>query len=282
MVALLALMMLVGDLIGGPRGMIGFFVIGLVINFVSYWFSDKIVLMMYGAKEMKESELPLVFSVVRKLTQKAGMPMPRIYLIDTPQPNAFATGRNPEHAAVAVTTGILDILDEKELTGVIGHELSHVRNRDVLISTVAAAVAGAIMMASRMALFFGYRSDDREDRSSGAVMLLMAILAPIAAFIIQMAISRSREYAADECGAELSGMPLALASALQKLQSGVKRNPIDASPATAHLFIVSPLTGESLFALFSTHPPIPERVKRLEAIASQMTPGSGSMPKVVY
>lgn len=282
MFGLLVLMMIVGRLIGGNQGMIGFFVMGLIMNFVSYWFSDKIVLMMYGAKEKGESELPQVYSIVRKLTQKANMPMPKIFLMDSPMLNAFATGRNPEHAAVAVTSGILEVLDERELTGVLGHELSHVRNRDILIATVAAAIAGAIVMASRMAMWFGPRGDDRENRSSGAAMLVMAILAPIAAMIIQMAISRSREYGADESGAELTGMPLALASALKKLQAGVKRNPVEVSPATAHLFIVSPLSGESFLTLFSTHPPISERVKRLEEMAQEMKPGPGAMPKIVY
>ena len=285
MFGLLGLMMLIGHVIGGAQGMAAFFLIGLAMNFVSYWFSDKIVLMMYGAKEASERDLPEVYSIVRKLTQKSGMPMPKIYKIETPLPNAFATGRNPDHAAVAVTTGILDILDERELTGVLGHELSHVQNRDILISTVAAGIAGAITMLSRSAMWFGYGNDDRENRSNGLVLLLVAILAPIAAFIIQMAISRSREYAADESGAHLSGMPLALASALKKLQAGVRRNPDDSHPATAHLFIVSPLSGGSLISLFSTHPPIPERVHRLEEIASQIGQSSGpagTLPKVVY
>ena len=282
MFGLLALMMLVGQLIGGTQGMISFFIMGLVMNFVSYWFSDKIVLMMYGAKQTKESDLPQVYGIIRKLIQKANLPMPKIYLMDSPLPNAFATGRNPEHSAVAVTTGILDILDERELTGVLGHELSHIKNRDILIATIAAAFAGAIMMVSRMSLFFGHGRDSGENRSNGAVMLIAAILAPLAAMIIQMAISRSREYAADESGAEVSGMPLALASALKKLQAGVKRNPVEVSPAAAHLFIVSPLSGKSFLTLFSTHPPVLERVKRLEAIASQITPGPNSMPKIVY
>lgn len=282
MVGLLALMMLVGNLVGGYHGMISFFIVGLLMNFVSYWFSDKIVLLMYGAKEAKESDLPQVYAIVRKLTQKANLPMPRIYLIDMPLPNAFATGRNPAHSAVAVTTGILGILDERELTGVMGHELSHVKNRDILIATVAAAIAGAIMMISRMSLFFGGGRDDGENRGNAIVLLILAILAPIAAMIIQMAISRSREYAADKSGADMTGIPLALASALKKLQAGVQRNPVNVSPATAHLFIVSPLSGKSFLTLFSTHPPITERVKRLEAMASQMTPGSSSMPKIVY
>jgi heat shock protein HtpX len=283
MFALLALMMLVGDLVGGPSGMMAFFFIGLAMNFVSYWFSDKIVLAMYGAKEVGERDLPQVYAIVRKLTQKEGLPMPRLYRMESPVPNAFATGRDPAHAAVCVTTGILGILDDRELEGVLGHELSHVKNRDILIATVAAAIAGAIMMVSRSAMWFGMGGrDDREDRPNGAVMLVLMILAPIAAMIIQMAISRSREYQADSTGAEMTGMPLALASALKKLQTGVSRNPGEASPATAHLFIVSPLNAESLFTLFSTHPPIAERVKRLEAMASQMGPGPGALPKIVY
>src|SRR3989338_7087141 len=287
MFGLLLLMTAVGHFIGGPQGMAAFFVIGLAINFVSYWFSDKIVLMMYGAKLATEQELPQVHRIVQNLTQKAGMPMPKIYLRNSPVPNAFATGRNPEHAAVAVTTGIMNILDEKELTAVLGHELSHVKNRDILISTIAAAIAGSVMMASRMFMWFGmfggHGSDDRENRSSGIVMLVVAILAPIAAMIIQMAISRAREYAADEGGSEITQLPLSLASALKKLQAGVQRNPQQISPATAHLYIVSPLSGGSFLTLFSTHPPIPERVKRLEAMASKINPGIlPNNQKIVY
>ncbi|MBI2119121.1 MAG: zinc metalloprotease HtpX [Elusimicrobia bacterium] len=287
MFGLLALMMLVGQVIGGNQGMVSFFVMGLIMNFISYWFSDKIVLLMSGAKPVEEKELPQVYKIVRKLTLSQNLPMPKIYLMQSPVPNAFATGRNPEHAAVAVTTGIMSILDEKELTGVLGHELAHVKNRDILISTIAAAIAGAIMMASRMFMWFGmfggHGSDDRENRSNGIVMLLIAILAPIAAMIIQMAISRAREYAADEGGSEITQLPLSLASALKKLQSGVQRNPQEISPATAHLYIVSPLSGGSLLTLFSTHPPIPERVKRLEALASKINPGIlPNNQKIVY
>ncbi len=270
MFGMLLLMMWIGQLLGGTQGMAAFFVIGLVMNFVSYWFSDKIVLAMYGAKVATESQAPEVFKIVRNLTQRAEMPMPKIYLMDSPVQNAFATGRDPEHAAVAVTTGILNMLNEPELTGVLGHELSHVKNRDILIGTVAAAIAGAISMLSRSAMWFGGGRDSEGNRSNGMIVLFVAILAPITAFIIQMAISRSREYAADASGAELTRQPLALASALKKLQAGVKLNSDNsANPATAHMFIVSPLTGESFISLFSTHPPIQERVKRLEEMASR-------------
>lgn len=272
MFGLLALMMFIGNLLGGQQGMFAFFIIGLVINFVTYWFSDKIVLKMYSAREVSEAEFPQIYRIARNLTQRAGMPMPKIYIIDTPLPNAFATGRNPSHAAVAVTTGILNILNEEELTAVLGHELSHVKNRDILIGTIAAAVAGAITMLSRSAMWFGYgRHDDDRGGGNPLIALLVAILAPIAAMIIQMAISRSREYEADHSGAELTGKPLELASALKKLEAGVKRNPAEVHPATAHLFIVSPLSGRSVLTLFSTHPPTAKRVKRLE-----------EMVKVIY
>ncbi len=273
MFGLLILMMLLGQALGGAQGMVGFFFMGLVFNFISYWFSDKIVLRMSGAKEVKESELPQVYRIVRKLTQEWSLPMPKIYLMESPVPNAFATGRNPEHAAVAVTTSILQILDEKELTGVLGHEISHVKNRDILISTVAAAIAGAIMMMSRMSFFFGMgHNDDNRDRSGNIFGIVLMILAPIAAMIIQMAISRSREYAADEGGSQLTRMPLSLASALKKLQTGVEKTQArsEVSPATAHLYIVSPLSGGSFLTLFSTHPPMSERVKRLEELAKKM------------
>ncbi len=268
MTGLLALMMFVGQLIGGSQGMISFFLMGLAMNFVSYWFSDKIVLMTSGAKAASESELPQVYSIVRKLTQAENMPMPKIYLMQTPMLNAFATGRNPEHAAVAVTTGILQALNDEELTGVLGHELSHVKHRDILISTIAAAIAGAIMMISRMAMWFGPGRDE-DNRGNPVALIAVAILAPMAAMLIQMAISRSREYEADAGGARMTGTPLALASALKKLHTGAVRNPTEVSPAAAHLFIVSPLTGQSLFQLFSTHPPVEQRVARLEAMAGR-------------
>ncbi len=282
MTGLLALMMVVGQLLGGNQGAISFFVMGLVINFVSYWFSDKIVLMTSGAKPATEADLPQVYSIVRNLVQSENMPMPKIYLMDTPMLNAFATGRNPEHAAVAVTTGILRALNKEELTGVLGHELSHVKHRDILISTIAAAIAGAIMMISRMAMWFGPRHGDDDNRGNIFAVLAVAILAPLAATIIQMAISRSREYAADEGGARMTGTPLALASALKKLQAGAIPNPAGVTPATAHLFIVSPLSGRSLLSLFSTHPPVEERVARLEAMAGQTAPGQPSLNKLIY
>ena len=273
MFGLLALMMFLGQLLGGSQGMLSFFVIGLLMNFISYWFSDKIVLMMSRAKEVKESELPQVYRIVRKICLDFALPMPKIYLMESPLPNAFATGRDPQHAAVAVTTSLLNLLDERELTGVLGHEMSHVKNRDILISTVAAAIAGAIMMMSRMSFFFGMggREEDR-NRSGNLIGLVFLIFAPIAAILIQMAISRSREFAADESGARLTHMPLALADALKKLQTGTLQSALqaDVSPATAHLYIVSPLTGRSFLTLFSTHPPILERVKRLEKIAAEI------------
>jgi heat shock protein HtpX len=244
------------------------------MNFVSYWFSDKIVLFMYRAKEIKETENPKIYSIVRNLTASAKLPMPKIYFINTPMPNAFATGRNYQHAAVAVTSGIMSILNEEELSGVLAHELSHVKNRDILISTIAATAAGAIFMLARMAQYaaiFGGGSRDNNNNNNGIGILFVAIIAPIAAMLIQMAISRSREFEADRKGAEMSGKPLALANALRKLSNGVKRNPVDVNPTTAHMFIVSPFAGKSLFALFSTHPPMEERVKRLEKMSEKMS-----------
>ncbi len=272
MAVLTVLLVLAGAAFGGEGGAIFAFILALGINFVTYWFSDKIVLKMYGAKQVTEAEAPELYAICRTLASRAGIPMPRLYLIDSPSPNAFATGRNPQHAAVAATSGILSLLNRDELTGVLAHELSHVIHRDILIGTVAAALAGAISMLANMAqwsLFFGGGDrDEREGNPFGAVVgLLMIILAPLAAMLVQMAISRSREYHADEGGARVSGNPLWLASALRKLQEGAKRLPLEANPATAHLFIVSPLTGEGLMGLFSTHPPLEERIARLEAMA---------------
>lgn len=260
----------VGQILGGRNGALLALVLAGLMNVVAYWFSDKIVLAMYRAKEVKEAEAPELHSIVRGLVMKAHLPMPKVYMMDNPAPNAFATGRNPEHAAVAVTTGIMGLLSREELTGVIGHELSHIKNRDILISTIAATIAGAISYLAHIAqwgMMFGGRRDGEDRNPLGSVLtIVMMILAPIAAMLIQMAISRSREYKADEGGAAICGNPLALANALGKLQTGVRRIPMEANPSTAHMFIVSPLTGGGLLSLFSTHPPIEERIARLEAM----------------
>ena len=256
-----------GGAIGGQGGMYVAFLIALAMNFFSYWFSDKIVLRMYGAREISEMENPAFFGMIRRLTVQAGLPMPRVYIIPSESPNAFATGRNPEHAAVAATEGIMRILTPEELEGVMAHELSHVANRDILISTIAATIAGAISMLANMAQWaaiFGHRSDDEE---GGGVIgtLALAILAPIAAMLIQLAVSRSREYMADEGGARLCGHPRSLANALRKLDQASHLLPMqEARPATAHMFIVTPLTAGGIAKLFSTHPPMEERIARLE------------------
>jgi heat shock protein HtpX len=263
------LLIFVGGMIGGKQGMIIAFVFALVMNFVSYWFSDKIVLAMYRAKEVDRKEYPKLAMIVSNLSTKAGLPVPRLYMIPMQTPNAFATGRDPSHAAVAVTSGIMDILSDDELEGVISHELSHVRNRDTLLMTLVATIAGAIYMLSNMArwaMILGGRDDDREGGNVFG-MLIIAILAPIVATLIQLAISRSREYMADESGAGISGRPLSLANALRKLHQYSKQVPMNASPTTAHLFIVNPLTGGGLLSLFSTHPPIERRIARLEEFA---------------
>ena len=270
MVGLTVLLVFAGGALGGQGGMIFAFVFALAMNGFSYWFSDKIVLKMYRAKEATEQEAPVLYDVVRDLAMRANMPMPKVYLIPNDAPNAFATGRNPSHAAVAATTGILRLLSREELTGVMAHELAHVRNRDILIGTVAATIAGAISLLGSMAqwamIFGGGRSDD--DDGGGIVGLIaMMIIAPIAAMLIQMAISRSREYQADATGARLCGNPMWLASALRKLEAGSKRIPMNASPATAHMFIVNPLRGGGVAKLFSTHPPMDDRVARLEKMA---------------
>ncbi len=260
----------VGGLIGGKAGMTFALVLAGMMNLFAYWFSDKVVLAMYRAREVTEPEAPELYAIVRSLAQKAAMPMPRVYIINEPQPNAFATGRSPKHAAVAVTTGILDLMSPEELAGVIGHELAHIKHRDILISTVAATIAGAISYLAQMAqwafIFGGYRADD-DDSAHPVVALIMMILAPIVALIVQMAISRSREFAADEAGARIAGNPRYLASALRKLQWATQRIPMHANPATSHMFIVNPLSGRSLIKLFSTHPPIEERIARLEAMS---------------
>lgn len=248
----------IGERVGGRNGMEYALVIAAAMNFFSYFFSDKLALAMNGARPVTREQLPRVYQVVERLTQQVGLPMPKIYVIPSDSPNAFATGRNPRHAAVAVTEGILRLLDDEELEGVLAHELGHVRNRDILISSVAATLAGAITMLARLEFWFGGRND--RDRGGG---LLTLILAPIAAMLIQLAISRSREYEADATGAHFTHNPYALARALQKLDAYSKRLPMAAPASTAHLFIVQPFTGMSLGNLFSTHPPIPKRIEKL-------------------
>ena len=267
---LTALLVLAGQAIAGERGMIIAFVLAAIMNFVSYWFSDKLVLAMYGAQPVDEAQAPRLHAIVRRLATRAQIPMPRIYMIPSDTPNAFATGRNPQHAAVAVTEGITRILDEDELEGVLAHELSHVTNRDVLISTIAATLAGAITylahMAQWAAIFGGRSRDDEEGGSNPLVMILFAILAPIAAMLVQFAVSRSREFQADASGARLAGRTYGLAKALEKIEVASRVEPLPANPATAHLFIVNPLSGESFARLFSTHPPTEERIARLRAM----------------
>ncbi|HOW28131.1 MAG TPA: zinc metalloprotease HtpX [Elusimicrobiota bacterium] len=272
------LFMFIGQLLGGQGGMVTAFIFAALMNMGSYWFSDKIVLMMYHAKPASENEYPQIYRILRTLVARTGMPMPRFYIIPSETPNAFATGRNPEHAVVACTEGILRMLNEKELAGVIAHELGHVQNRDILIGSIAATVAGAVMMLANMArwaAFMGGRSSDSDNRGNAGIQLaalvLVSILAPLAAVLIQSAISRSREFEADASGAKSSGDPLALASALKKLEAGARSIPMtNAGPATAHMFIVNPLSGKAIFNLFSTHPPIPERVKRLEGMVGRL------------
>jgi heat shock protein HtpX len=267
---LTGLLMWVGQMLGGVQGLVFGLVIGVVTNFGSYWFSDKIVLRMYGARELPEADAPDLHRIVRELAAGSQMPMPRVYLIPTDSPNAFATGRSPAHAAVAVTEGILRLLTPQELRGVLAHELSHVRNRDTLISAIAATLAGVIMMVARMAqfaaMFGGMRRDEREEGGGALGLLATIIVAPLAATLIQLAISRAREYEADATGARLSHDPAALASALEKIAVASGRIPLPAGPATAHLWIVNPLRGSWLANLFSTHPPIEERVRRLHAM----------------
>lgn len=265
-VALAAVLMLIGGAVAGRTGIAVALLISLAINFFSYWFSDRMVLAAYHAKELSEAEAPRVHAIVAQLSQTAHIPKPKIYRIPDDSPNAFATGRNPQHAVVAVTDGIMQLLDEEELKGVLGHELGHVIHRDILIGTVAAAIASAIMFIASIArwglIFGGYGGRNRND-SNPLALLVAAIVAPLAALLIQMAISRSREYGADEEGAHLAGNPYGLANALKKLQTVSMRVPLKATPATAHMFIVKPFTGRSLMNLFSTHPPIEKRIARL-------------------
>ncbi len=272
MVFMTVLLVFVGAAIGGRGGMVFAFGLAVIMNFGSYWFSDKIVLRMYHAQPVNEAEAPELYSIVRNLSRKASMPMPKVYIMPDETPNAFATGRNPEHAVVAVTQGIMKILSREELAGVIAHELAHIRHRDMLTGTIVATIAGAISMLAQMAqwamIFGGGRRDDDEGQGNPIAALVMMIVAPIAAMLVQMAISRTREYEADKGGAGLHGNPLALASALQKLERGSQVIPMhDAKPATAHMFIVNPLHGGGLLKLFSTHPPIAERVQRLQEMA---------------
>ncbi|MDH7603773.1 MAG: zinc metalloprotease HtpX [Melioribacter sp.] len=272
MTAMMVLFILVGNLIGGQSGMMIAFIISLALNFGSYWFSDKIVLAMYRAHEVTRSEFPELFNIVEKLSSKANLPMPKVYVIDSPTPNAFATGRNPQNGAVAVTTGIMKILNSDELEGVIAHELTHIKNRDILVSTIAATLVGTITFIARMAgwaAMFG--GSNRDDRDNGNIFyeLALIIIAPIAAMLIQLAISRSREFMADEGGALISGKPLGLASALNKLSQANEMIPMhNAGASSAHMFIVNPLSGKSFVKLFSTHPPVEERIARLKEIAS--------------
>jgi heat shock protein HtpX len=272
--ALTGLLILIGGVVGGRSGAEVAFFIALAMNFFSYWFSDKLVLRAYNAQELDPASAPELYSIVQELAQEAHIPVPRMYLIDTDTPNAFATGRSPRHAAVAVTRGILRICSRDELKGVLGHELSHVINRDILTSSIAATLAGAIMILASMArwgaIFGGFGGGGDDDRRGGMVeLLLMAFLAPLAATLIQLAISRTREYQADASGAHLAHNPLYLASALRKLEAANERMPMDAGPATAHLFIVNPLTSQQglMSRLFSTHPPLEERIRRLEHMA---------------
>ncbi|MDP2972891.1 MAG: zinc metalloprotease HtpX [Deltaproteobacteria bacterium] len=272
MLVLTGLFIIVGSVIGGKTGAVYAFIFAALMNFFAYWFSDKIVLKMYGAHQVSQAEAPELHRIAAELTSKASMPMPKIYIMDNDTPNAFATGRNPEHAAVAVTSGVMRILSKDELTGVIGHELSHIKHRDILISTIAATLAGAISMLASMtrwgAIFGGGRSSDEEGGGGGNILfvIVFTMIASIAAVLIQMAISRSREYLADEGGAHLSN-PLSLSKALGKLDMAAHRIPMEANPSTAHMFIVNPLSGGGVLSLFSTHPPIGERIARLEEMA---------------
>lgn len=265
------ILMFIGNLVGGRTGVYYALIFASLSNFISYWFSDKLVLKMYRAKPVGENSD--VYRIVKNLTQRAGLPMPKVYTINERQPNAFATGRNPSHAAVAVTTGLLDIMDDNELAGVIGHELGHVKHRDILIGTVAATFAAAIAFLANMArwaaMFGGNRSRNNRENGNPLALLAVAIFAPLAATIVQMCISRTREYKADAFGGEISGNPLYLVNALRKLEYGVRRNTMKINPAMENMFIISPLSGEKLASLFSTHPSTEERIERLEALAQK-------------
>jgi len=267
---LTVLLIIVGGLLGGRNGMIVALIFAAVMNFGSYWFSDKVVIRIFRGRRIEEKDNPRLFNIIRRVSQSAQIPMPKVYIIPSDSPNAFATGRNPKHAAVAVTQGILGILNEDELEGVISHEIAHIRNRDILTQSIVATLAGAISMLAFMARFaaiFGGHVGRDQNRGGGLGLLVMAIIAPIIALLIQMAISRSREFAADETGAKISHKPLHLASALKKLHNASRRVPLRANPATAHIFIVSPLTTQSFASLFSTHPPVEKRIAKLHELA---------------
>ena len=268
--ALTGLIMVIGRYLGGHQGMVIAFFLAMIMNFGSYWFSDKIVLKMYRARPVSESEAPKLHRIVRELALQAGLPMPKICIMPSDSPNAFATGRNPEHAVVAVTEGIMKVLDDDELRGVLAHELAHVKHRDILIGSIAATLAGAIMMVASMArwaaLFGGFGGRDDDDGGGMIGLIAMSILAPLAAVLIQMAISRSREYAADAAGASYAGSPKGLAEALKKISFASQRVPMKAEPTTAHMFIMNPLSGKSMMNLFSTHPPVEKRIERLTGL----------------
>jgi heat shock protein HtpX len=271
--AMTALIIAIGRVLGGYNGMIIAFLFAIVMNAGSYWFSDRIVLSMYHAQELSPQDAPQLYSIIQRLTTNAGLPMPRLYVVPEETPNAFATGRDPNHAAVAVTQGLMRVLDQGEVEGVIAHELAHVKNRDTLISTIAATLAGAITGIAQLLqfqMFFGGYGRDDENRGNPLAMIAVVLLAPIAAALIQFAISRSREYQADATGARISGRPLDLANALLKLERAAHEVPMRVNPATSHMFIVNPLSGQSLQTLFSTHPSTADRVARLEAIAREM------------
>ena len=287
MALLTVMILLIGQWIGGRQGMVIALLVAAGMNFFSYWFSDKIVLRMYNAREVGPQDGPELYGMVQELCRRANLPLPKVYIIPQEAPNAFATGRNPEHAAVAVTEGLLQRMNREEAMGVLAHELAHVKNRDILIGSIAATMAGAIMMLADMArwsaIFGGGRRDQEEGGGGGGLgLILMSIIAPLAAMLIQMAISRSREYLADATGAGFAGTTEGLARALEKLGAYSKRLPMDASPATAHMFIVNPLSGRSLMSLFSTHPPLEERIARLRGqrfTSPQPPPDSGSVDR---
>lgn len=269
MVTLTLMLVGIGAILGGKTGMTFALIMAFGMNFITYWFSDKIVLKMYGARRVSEAEAPEIYSMVRRLAQKAELPMPKVYIIQEDQPNAFATGRNPQNGAVAVTTGIMRVLSKEELEGVIGHELAHIRHRDILVGTIAATIAGAISYLAQMAqwaMIFGGRREEGDEGGNPVAAIAMMIVGPIAAMIVQMAISRSREYGADAGGARIAGNPLYLANALKKLHMAAQKVPMNANPATSHMFIVNPLAGGGILRLFSTHPPIENRVARLESM----------------